>query len=340
LPQEAMPKPPAHDTASLFGPSPDERGRGVGPTSAPAELMELARGLPAALRLGTSSWSFPGWRGLVYDREASEQTLARSGLAAYSTHPLFRTVGLDKTYYRPAPREEFARLAAQTPAGFAFLVKMWRGVLEPDADPRSGVAQPFLDAAVATEQCVAPAIEGLGAKAGPLLFQFSPLLFGARRSERAFLSDLRRFLAALPTGQLYAVEVRNRSLVGAELGELLAETGAVPCLTVHPAMPDLERQSRELALDPARPLVMRWMLRANHAYAEAKELYAPFDRIVEPDDASCDALAKLAQGAIRAGLCVWVIVNNKAEGSSPLSVERLARRIAPDSKADTTRSAD
>jgi hypothetical protein len=25
---------------------------------------------------------------------------------------------------------------------------------------------------------------------------------------------------------------------------------------------------------------------------------------------------------------VWVIVNNKAEGSSPLSVERLARRIA------------
>ncbi|MBI1304663.1 MAG: DUF72 domain-containing protein [Phycisphaera sp.] len=339
-----MPKPPAHDTASLFGPSPEEPGRddaekgasarsaatkrGVGACAASNEQMSLAASLPAALRLGTSSWSFPGWRGLVYDRDASESVLARSGLGAYAAHPLFRTVGLDKTYYRPAPREEFARLAAQTPAEFSFLVKMWRGVLEPDGDPRSGAAQPFLDAVVATEECIAPAVEGLGEKAGPLLFQFSPLSFGGKRSERAFLADLRRFLAALPSGPLYAVEVRNRSLVGAELGELLADCGAVPCLTVHPTMPELARQSRELALDPTRPLVMRWMLRANHAYAEAKELYAPFDRIVEPDETSCDALAMLAQGAIRAGLGVWVVVNNKAEGSSPLSVERLARRIA------------
>jgi hypothetical protein len=92
-------------------------------------------------------------------------------------------------------------------------------------------------------------------------------------------------------------------------------------------MPDLETQSRELALEPTRPLVMRWMLRANHAYAEAKDLYAPFDRLVEPDDASRDSLARLAQAALAAGLGVWVIVNNKAEGSSPISVERVARRI-------------
>lgn len=334
-----MRKPREQHTESLFGPltdaqaaAPDapkaDRRGGVRPLSARAELLELAAQLPAGLRLGTSSWSFPGWRGIVYDGEPSESVLARAGLAAYAAHPLLRTVGLDKTYYRPAPREEFARLAAQTPDGFSFLVKIWRGVLDPDPDPRSGAAQPFLDATIATQECVAPAVEGLGAKAGPLLFQFSPLSFGARRSERAFLAGLRRFLAALPTGPLYAVEVRNRSLVGAELGELLAESGAVPCLTVHPTMPDLELQSRELALDAARPLVMRWMLRANHAYAEAKELYAPFDRIVEPDDASRDALARLARGALQAGLCAWVIVNNKAEGSSPLSVERLARRMA------------
>jgi hypothetical protein len=86
-------------------------------------------------------------------------------------------------------------------------------------------------------------------------------------------------------------------------------------------------QSRELALDPSRPLVMRWMLRANHRYGEAKDLYAPFDRLVEPDDASRDGLARLARAALGAGLGVWIIVNNKAEGSSPRSVERLAQRI-------------
>jgi uncharacterized protein YecE (DUF72 family) len=296
-----------------------------GPAPTDGGLVTLAERLPAGVRLGTSSWSFPGWSGLVYDRAASESTLARSGLVAYARHPLFRSVGVDKTYYRPAPRAEFARLAAQVPADFRFLVKMWRGVVEPG---QSGAAGTFLDARVAEAECVRPAIEGLGEKAGPLLFQFPPIHFGGAAAARRFLESLGAMLRALPRGPLYAVEVRSRALVGPELGELLAEVGAVPCLTVHPTMPDVESQSRELALDPSRPLVMRWMLRANHRYEEAKDLYAPFDQIVEPDDASRDAIARLARAATAAGLGVWVIVNNKAEGSSPRSVERLARRIA------------
>lgn len=324
------------DTPSLFpdDASPPRRG-GLDAAVPRAELVELGRSLPPKLMLGTSSWSFPGWVGSVYDREASEAVLAREGLAAYARHPLFRSVGVDKTYYRPAPRAEFERMAAQVPPDFRFLVKMWRGVVErgvrgPGAGPGTA-PDAFLDARFAETECVRPAIEGLGDKAGPLLFQFPPMHLAGGRAHRGFLAQLAQFLAALPKGPLYAVEVRNRSLVSEEfaprLGALLAEHGAVPCLTVHPTMPDVERQSRELALDPARPLVMRWMLRANHAYGEAKELYAPFDTLAEPDDPSRDALARLARGALDAGLGVWVIVNNKAEGSSPLSVERLARRI-------------
>jgi hypothetical protein len=30
------------------------------------EASALAASLPAGVRFGTSSWSFPGWRGLVY----------------------------------------------------------------------------------------------------------------------------------------------------------------------------------------------------------------------------------------------------------------------------------
>ena len=31
-------------------------------------LRSLAGSLPRSLRMGTSSWSFPGWRGIVYSR--------------------------------------------------------------------------------------------------------------------------------------------------------------------------------------------------------------------------------------------------------------------------------
>jgi uncharacterized protein YecE (DUF72 family) len=338
-----------HDSGGRDAPS--HRAADLHPATPDPVIAGLGARLPTRLWMGTSSWSFPGWKGLVYEGGVSESVLARRGLEAYARHPLFRSVGVDKTYYRPAPRAEFERLAAQVPEGFRFLVKMWRGVVEPPhgaVAPPHGVVQPphgvvapppggsdpravsdtFLDARVAEVECVRPAVEGLGAKAGPLLFQFPPMRLRGEREERGFIARLGGFLRQLPRGPLYAVEVRNRTLVGPELGETLAACGAVPCLTVHPTMPGLEVQSRELALDPSQPLVMRWMLRANHQYEEAKDLYAPFDRLVEPDDASRDALARLAQAALGAGLGVWIIVNNKAEGSSPRSVERLAERLA------------
>lgn len=70
----------------------------------------LARKLPEQLYLGTSSWSFPGWRGIVYkdarDRKNYQTLLARHGLAAYGKHPLFRAVDCSRV---PAPSLEFRR---------------------------------------------------------------------------------------------------------------------------------------------------------------------------------------------------------------------------------------
>jgi hypothetical protein len=100
---------------------------GVDPAACEDAIRAIGRVLPAGIHLGTSSWSFPGWTGLVYaprgKKPASEQVLARHGLAAYAQHPLFRTVSLDRTFYAPLTAEEFARYAAQVPDTFRFVVK-------------------------------------------------------------------------------------------------------------------------------------------------------------------------------------------------------------------------
>jgi hypothetical protein len=84
------------------------------------------------------------------------------------------------------------------------------------------------------------------------------------------------------------------------------------------------------ALTPAdQPtLVIRWMLHAGLKYQAAKDRYEPFDRLVDEDVPSRDAIAGAVRAALEAGRDAFVVVNNKAEGSSPLSVEKLARRIA------------
>ena len=104
---------PRDPQLELFAPAPGVAAEPERPPQPPApalatdEQRALAERLPPDLRLGTSSWSFPGWTGLVYAREATTELLAREGLPAYARHPFFRTVGVDRTFYGPVKVETF-----------------------------------------------------------------------------------------------------------------------------------------------------------------------------------------------------------------------------------------
>ena len=331
----------------LFG---DDPGGGDAPVAPahPAGWGEIAAALPASIRLGTSSWSFPGWTGLVFapraGRPESERRLAQAGLAAYAACPLFRTVSLDRTFHAAIETAAYARYAAAVPADFRFVVKAPAALTDPVLrQPGSGLPDRdnpgFLDAAAARAAFVAPAVAGLGPKAGPLVFQFPPLGRRLLARPRQLAARVAAFIAALPRGPLYAVEVRDPDLASADLARLLADVGAVPCLAVHARMPPAAEQARALGLDPdgsaggderlARgPLVVRWNLHAGKVYAGARRDYFPFDRLVDEDVATRETLAGLAARAAAAGREVFLTINNKAEGSAPLSVAALAAGLA------------
>ena len=75
-------------------------------------------------------------------------------------------------------------------------------------------------------------------------------------------------------------------------------------------------------------MVARWNLHAGIAYQEAKQAYAPFNRIVDADPETRATLARVAAATARAGYPVTIVANNKAEGSAPLTLIRLAQAIA------------
>lgn len=315
--------------SGLRGLFPDDA---VGPAPVPDELRQIAAELPPSLRLGTSSWSFPGWAGLVYDRPASPRVLAREGLAAYARHPLLRAAGIDRTYYAPIGAKVLAEYAVQVPGDFRFLVKVPAQVVDPVTRDAHGRALErnlsFLDSGWAAEFSVAPFVEGLADRAGVLLVQFPPLGREITREPARFAGRLARFLEALPRGVPYAVELRDREILGPDYAEALAAGGATHCLSVHPRVPRPAEQRGYLALGPGRLIVARWMLHSGHAYEEAREAYAPFDRLVEEDPESRQSLADLLASAVRAGQTAILIANNKAEGSAPLTCFRLAGAVA------------
>lgn len=303
----------------------------IGPAAVAPALRELARKLPPDIYLGTSSWYFPGWAGIVFDRKASEQIVTREGLRAYAQHVLLRTVGIDRTFYAPLPAVEFARYAGQVAEPFRFLVKAPSVFVTPRLRDRRGYLggdnPSFLDPVGTLEKFITPVLEGLGPKMGPLLFQFSPMGKAISNAPKQFAQSLFRFFSALPKGPLYAVELRDATLFTREYVDGLRAAGAQHCVSGHPRMPDVATQA-QLALTAAdAPLVARWNLHGGFKYEEAKDRYAPFDQLVDEDTDTRAALAKLCARSHRAGLSSYVIINNKAEGSAPLSVFKLAAAI-------------
>jgi uncharacterized protein YecE (DUF72 family) len=181
-------------------------------------------------------------------------------------------------------------------------------------------------------EVIGPAVEGLGDRLGPILFQFAPQDEADLHGGERFAERLQLFLTSLPRGPDYCVELRNRGLLSTAYREALNSTGASHCFNAHPAMPEIREQMLRLggaAESPGdeRPLVVRWMLHRRYAYEEAKAAYAPFDRLVDADPGMRRQIATVCHAAGRQRRPAYVIINTKAEGSAPLSVLHLAQEI-------------
>ncbi|MBN9416452.1 hypothetical protein ABS71_01970 [bacterium SCN 62-11] len=245
------------------------------------------------LRLGTASWNYPGWRGLVYDEP---------GLAAYSAHPLFRCVALDRNFYGPLSEAEYAGYAAQVPANFRFLVKAPRALVDP-------ASAHYLDAPWALENFLEPARRGLGSSLGLAHFFFPP----ARHDDfRAFFGRL------LEVGCEVSYEVRQK---------LVCDLPALNRVwNVFPGMdwPQPEKGGVRVVrwtLRPSAPEVP-WNLKT------AAHRYLPFSALRDPDVETRRRIADQVLDWLGQGLPVWVLVNNKAEGCAPLSLRMLTEELA------------
>lgn len=326
------------------------RRTGVHPAPGHDALRALAAGLPLGLRLGTSSWTYPGWKGLVWEGEHSAPVLSKQGLAVYAQHPLMRTVSIDRSFYRPLTASQYERYASQVPDDFRFVVKapsVVTDALVRSEDGRGREPNPaFLNPELACSECVEPALQGLGHKLGVLVFQLSPLPLAQLDRMPQLLARLRTMLLALPplTPQapdgVIAVEVRDPEWLTPEFAAVLRECGATYCLGLHAKMPPLQQQLPLLrALWPG-PLVCRWNLNPVHGpygYEEAERLYEPYNRLHHPDLQTRIELASVIAGTTRRGQNAFVTISNHAEGSAPLTVQGVAQEVAAALLATTLR---
>ncbi len=297
-----------------------------------AEAAATAARLPAGVFFGTSSWSFPGWKGLVYSGSRTQTELAREGLREYARHPLLTTVGVDRSYYAPMPAEDLRSYASQLPDGFRCCFKAPASVtaLALGHPSRPTPNPDFLSVDRLIDELLGPCDAVFRAHTGPIVLEFPPFPRSLRLEPQEFLHRLDRFLGMLPRSFEYAVELRDARLLTPTYRDLLSRHRVAHTYNYWSAMPSPGEQLAIVPPDAADFSVIRLLLRPGTWYEDQRERFKPFNRLVEPDEAMRADVVTIAKRIVNRGRRVFVLVNNKAEGSSPLTVAALAKRLAGD----------
>lgn len=246
------------------------------------------------IRLGTSGWSYTDWLGTVY----AAGTPSARFLEVYTTQ--FITVEIDSSFYA-TPRASVVRgWRDRTPDDFVFSAKVPRAITHDQE--LVGVADQVL--------AFADVMRFLGAKCGPLLFQFGPGFDAATHWD-----DLADLLPQLPTDLRWAVEVRHRSWFADAFYELLRHHNIA---LVHADAPRLPRATPTTA----NFAYIRWLGDRTAITDNFSHVRAGFERT---DD--LDWWAERINTMRDEGLDVYGYANNHYQGHSPATVRALQARL-------------
>ena len=300
----------------------------------PVALAGLRAAIPEGVRFGTSSWTYPGWKGLVYSRDSPATGAGAQMLAEYARWPLFATVGIDSSFYAPLTEKTLRSYAAALPPGFPCVSKVWdRITVHTFAKAREKVkaGQPnpdFLNADLFLEEVWGPCREHFAEHTGPFVFEFQAIARADKISPQDFAERLDTFFGKLPREGRYAVEVRNPEYLTPPYFAVLREHDVAHVFSSWTRMPSIGMQLELPGAVTARFLVVRALLRPGRYYAAAVDAFQPYDRIRDENPELRSDLVRLVETAERLRIPAYVLVNNRAEGSAPLTIVAVVRRLA------------
>jgi uncharacterized protein YecE (DUF72 family) len=297
------------------------------------KVAELAA---SGVFIGTSSWKYPGWKGMLYDESRyvyrgkfAESRFEKSCLAEYAE--VFKTVCVDAAYYRFPEAQYLGGLVSQVPADFQFAFKVTDEItikrfpnLPRHGKRAGGPNEHFLNAQLFADAFLRPC-DPFRQNIGLLMFEFSRFYSSDYEHGRDFIADLDKFLGALPKGWPYGVEMRNRSWLVPDYFNCLARHGVTHIYNSWDAMPSVGEQMvlPGSGTNPALTAA-RFLLKPGRKYEEAVKAFQPYSAIKEKNDEARATGRKLIEAGKAAKKKTLIYINNRLEGNA---LETIAAMI-------------
>jgi uncharacterized protein YecE (DUF72 family) len=296
-------------------------------------LARLGAAVPPLVRFGASSWNYPGWHGLVYEQSYKGTGASTRMLAEYARFPLFRTVGIDASFYAAPTPDVLRGWAERLPAGFRCVSKVWQQLTvhtwTKAQDPgKAGKLNPdFLNPALFIESICEPYSTHFADNLGPLVFEFQQIPRTSGIGPQQFADRLDAFFGELPRELPYGVEIRNEEFLTPAYFAVLREHDVAHVFNSWTRMPPIGVQLSLPGALTAPFVVARALLRPGRTYDEAVDTFSPYDRVLDADAGVRADLVRLAQLALAANVPAYILVNNRLEGSAPLTILAVAHML-------------
>jgi len=312
----------------------------------PPQAARLAPKLRAlaeqGIYFGTSSWKYEGWLGSIYSPHRyltrgkfSKAKFEAGCLAEYAA--TFPVVGGDFSFYQFPSADYWARLFEGSPSSLLFGLKVpeditvakWPGHAR--YGQRAGKENEGFLNGVLFEDLFARRLEPYADRVATVMFEFGTFAKSTFRALDDFLTRLDPFLASLPGGFRYGIEIRNPEYLRPGYFALLASHGVAHVLNAWTRMPDLGTQVDTAGVFTADFTAVRALLSKGRDYEQAVKTFEPYKLVQQPNDPARDAMRRIAERSIRSKKSAFVFVNNRLEGNAPSTIEAVVEQLVSSS---------
>jgi uncharacterized protein YecE (DUF72 family) len=281
------------------------------------------------LNIGTCSWKYDSWVGLIYSENKKENFLKE-----YSKY--YSTVEIDQWFWSlfpgskvKLPDKQVAKdYAASVTGNFKFSVKVPNSVTLTHYYSRVKNTPLETNPYFLSNEIFDQFLERLFPmqdKLGPLIFQFEYLNKKKMPNQQSFMEKFSTFLNKCPKEYSYAIEIRNPNFLNKDYFEFLAFHGLHQVFLQGYYMPPIfeiyDKHKTSL-----KHLVIIRLLGADRKGIE-KRAQKKWNEIVSPKDDELIRVCQMVRELNERDIIVYVNVNNHYEGSAPKTVEKILANL-------------
>ena len=180
------------------------------------------------IKIGTSGFSFPDWKGTVYPQGLQEKEM----LSFYEKELGFNALEVNFTYYALPSQKSLEGMSKKTSGEFEFVVKSYKGMTHEIRDKETGEMVDNQEIFQKFKYGLAPLIQDR--KLTCVLAQF-PYGFFPNRGNMEYLERFRDEMADIPL----VFEFRNRTWMKEQTLQFLEKKGIGFCIVDEPNLPKL-----------------------------------------------------------------------------------------------------